>query len=286
MYTFCPECYTIFEIKAAHLAAADGIASCGKCHYIYRAIDYIYEDTVTARHKAENYRRKHQQAAAETQPVIKTMRATFPAAPSSETASRSDDLREFMSAKSRPGSDAGRAFEDKSATGQAAGTHGYKKAVSLNDVVGGAAIGILILLLAFQGLYFNRASLPADNWRVMIDRVCTVLGCEPVMQVDVSKIRLVSREVRRHPRVKDGLLINATLVNQAEFSQAYPIFEITFTGLAGNPVAMRRFQPAEYLGESASLQYGMPVGLPIQVIFEVVAPGDADDELSFQFTFI
>lgn len=286
MYTFCPECYTIFEIKAAHLGVADGLASCGKCQYIYRAIDYIYEDAATARHEVENYRRKHQQAAVETQPVIKTIRATFPATPSSETASRSDDLRESMSAEPGSDNDAGRTFEDKSATGQAAGAHEGKKAVSLNDVVSGAAIGILILLLAFQGLYFNRASLPADNWRVMVDRVCTVLGCEPVLQVDVSKIRLVSREVRRHPRVKDGLLINATLVNQAEFSQAYPIFEITFTGLAGNPVAMRRFQPAEYLGESVSLQYGMPVGLPIQVIFEVVAPGDADDELSFQFAFI
>lgn len=287
MYTFCPECYTIFEIKAAHLSAADGRASCGKCRHVYRAINYLYEDVDTVWHEVTDYRRKQEQAAIETRPVIRTMRAASPASSSPAPSHQSGDQSGTLPAWIGQFRELGDKLKDKLTTGQPADESWYKKAVSLNDVVGGAAIGTLILLLAFQWLYFNRSNLVADDdWRLMVDRVCTVLGCEPALRSDVSQIKLVSREVRRHPRVKDGLLINAILVNQAEFPQDYPVFEITFTGLAGNPVAMRRFQPTEYLGESVSLQDGMPAGLPIQVVLEVVAPGDADEELSFQFDFI
>lgn len=285
MYTFCPECYTVFEIRATHLSAADGRASCGKCRHVYRAIDYLYEEVDTVWREVADYRLKCEQAAVETGPVFGTMRAASPASSLSAPSPRPGDQTGTPPVWLEQCREAGSAARDKSATEQ--GGRWYQKAVSLNDVAGGTAVGMLILLLAFQWLYFNQAKLTADDeWRLMVDRVCVVWGCKPALQSDVSQIKLVSREVRRHPRVKDGLLINATLVNLAEFSQAYPVFEITFTGLSGKPVAMRRFQPAEYLGEAASLQDGMPAGLPIQILLEVVDPNDADSELSFQFDFI
>lgn len=290
MYTFCPECYTIFEIKAAHLGVAGGMAGCGKCRHVYRVLDYLFEDTDSAWQEAADCRRKHEQGATVARPVVKAPQAV-PTAPDPVGSRERDEQPEDQSGRLSAWSEQTRVlvktfkawFEPDQSTNHA----WYKKVVSLNDVLGGAAIGTLVLLLAFQWLSINRFSLSADNdLRWIADRVCRGVECNSSLRTDVSRIALVNREVRRHPRVKDGLLINATLVNEAEFPQAYPVFEITFVGLTGNPVAMRRFQPKDYLGESSLEGQGMPVGLPIQILLEIVDPGTADEELSFQFDFI
>ena len=77
---------------------------------------------------------------------------------------------------------------------------------------------MLLLLLGVQWVYFNRASLAAQNdWRPGLELFCSFLRCELPLRVDLFRIELVSRDVRKHPRISGALLINATLVNRADF---------------------------------------------------------------------
>jgi hypothetical protein len=141
------------------------------------------------------------------------------------------------------------------------------------------------LLLGAQWLYFNRAALAAQNeWRPGLENLCALLHCELPLRVDLSRIELVNRDVRKHPRVEGALLINAILVNRADFSQPYPILEVTFSNSSGTPVAARRFNPVEYLGEQADIEAGMPGDIPVQVVLEIEDPGE--DAVSFQFEFL
>jgi hypothetical protein len=79
-------------------------------------------------------------------------------------------------------------------------------------------------------------------------------------------------------------LINAEFQNQADFAQPYPLFEVSFMDSSGKPVAVRRFRPAEYVGEAADITVGMAAQAPVQVVLEVMDPGDA--AVSFQFDFL
>jgi hypothetical protein len=102
--------------------------------------------------------------------------------------------------------------------------------------------------------------------------------------VDLSHIDIINRDVRKHPAMKDVLLVSVEFENRAEFIQPYPFLEVSFTDQSGNSVAMRRFRPAEYLGTGADLEGGMATESPVHVVLEVIDPGDA--VVSFQFAFL
>jgi hypothetical protein len=173
----------------------------------------------------------------------------------------------------------------QSLTSALAPGHWSESAVSWKDVASGAGIGLLVLLFAFQWVFFNRAGLAADSgWRPTLERFCSVLRCELPLPSDVSRIELLNRDVRKHPLVENALLVNATLINHAGFTQIYPVFSIGFSDLSGRLVAARRFGPGEYLGEGADIAAGMAADTPVHVVLEIQDPGK--DAVSFQFEFL
>jgi predicted Zn finger-like uncharacterized protein len=266
MYTFCPTCSTVFEIKAEHLLAASGRVRCGECGQVFRAFDYVYEDLATVQAALAEYH-----ALQADQHMNERQDGSGTAAGDVE-------------------SDDGYGVPDDNSAADILMHPEYSGAWSGVSVFGrnvaqGAMIGALLLLLGVQWLYFNRAGLAAQNdWRPGLESLCSLLRCELPLQVDLSRIELVNRDVRKHPRVAGALLINATLVNRADFSQPYPVLEVTFSNSSGTPVAARRFDPAEYLGEQADIKAGMPGDTPLQVVLEIEDPGE--DAVSFQFEFL
>jgi hypothetical protein len=160
-----------------------------------------------------------------------------------------------------------------------------QRSVSLADISSGAGIGFLLLLMGLQWVYFNRDALAADDrWRPLLERGCSVVHCDLPLRVDLSHIDIINRDVRKHPAMKDVLLVSVEFENRAEFIQPYPFLEVSFTDQSGNSVAMRRFRPAEYLGTGADLEGGMATESPVHVVLEVIDPGDA--VVSFQFAFL
>ena len=153
------------------------------------------------------------------------------------------------------------------------------------DIGSGAGIGLLLLLLGMQWVYFNRDAMAAsDRWRPLLERGCKIVGCELQLRVDLPRIVMFSRDVRQHPAVGDALLVNVGFVNRAAFTQPWPLLEVRFTDTAGSPVAMRYFRPSEYLPDGIDPAGGMATGVPVQVVLEIVDPGEEVD--SFQFAFL
>jgi len=175
--------------------------------------------------------------------------------------------------------------EARPAAGRAPSESWQGRAVSMADIGSGMALGLLVLLLGLQWVYFHRDVLAADvGIRPTMERFCGVLHCSLPLRVDLDRIGIVERDVRKHPVVEDALLINVAILNRADFVQPYPLFEVSFTDKAGSPVAMRRFSPAEYLGDDIDLESGMTPQLPAQVMLEVLDPGT--EAVSFQFGFL
>ncbi|MGB7933916.1 MAG: DUF3426 domain-containing protein [Gammaproteobacteria bacterium] len=266
MYTFCPTCSTVFAIKAEHLLAAAGRVRCGTCGQVFRAFDYVYEDLDTLQSALAGYHaRQTVQHAKERQDGSGYA--------GGEVAT--DDGQDDLDAVS---------LDDLPMPAEFADTWSEKSHFGRN-LAKGALIGVLLLILGVQWLYFNRTSLAAQNdWRPGLELFCSFLRCELPLQVDLSRIELVSRDVRKHPRVAGALLINASLVNRADFRQPYPILEVTFSNSSGIPVAVRRFHPDEYLGNQADIKAGMPVDTQLHVMLEIEDPGE--DAVSFEFEFL
>jgi len=141
---------------------------------------------------------------------------------------------------------------------------------------------VLILVLLGQYAYYNRSDLSQyPQLRPWLVQMCSVLGCDMPLQRDVQRIVLTKRIVESDPNHANALLIDATLVNNADFPQAYPILEIRFSDLNNQLVAGRRFKPKEYLPAGTALQAGMAPHQPVHLVLEIVDPGK--DAVSFKF---
>ena len=260
MYTFCPSCFSLYRLTAAHLGKAAGQTRCGECRTVYSAVDYLFDDLDIARDALELQR---ESGARKKQPGNASSVSTSTAAPAPGVQSATVPVHP---ARPLPES-------------------WQHQAISLTDIGSGVAIGFLLLLLCLQWVFFNRAELAADErWRPMLERGCSLVNCEMPLRTDASLIDIVSRAVRKHPTISDVLLVNVTFKNTADFTQSYPVLEVSFTDQSGDSIAMRRFRPAEYLDSKADPAAGLPAGVPVPVVLEVVDPGE--EGVSFQFAFL
>ena len=122
------------------------------------------------------------------------------------------------------------------------------------------------------------------GWRPAMEGLCSLVACELPLPADPESVALLNRDVRRHPEVSNALLVNATMINRAGFTQSWPVMSIRFSDLSGKPVAERRFLPAEYLGETFNYSDGMAPAAPVHVVLEIEDPGE--EAVSFQFDFL
>ncbi len=259
MYTYCPNCSVVFQVSATQLSKAAGRVRCGECRQLYNAVDYLYENLVAVRKAvdAAGSLAMHSQAARMGGVDVEESAAI--------------DEEPALSATAVPPTLTGSAWEQQSLQGR--------------DFFSISAIVVLLSLLGMQWTYFNRGTLAADpGWRPALEQFCTLLRCDLPLRVDLSQLAMIERDVRQHPVAEGALLINASFENRADFTQPYPVFEVSFIDINGNPVAMRRFRPSEYLDAHFDYTAGLPSHTPVQVVLEVQDPGDK--AVSFQFGFL
>lgn len=261
MHTRCPDCQTVFLITEQQLGAAGGKARCGRCGTVFdaRAALLPESDALTAPKASP-------EAAPEPAPEPAPGPVTEPGdghAPADEPipAVLLEDFEQQRRARGQP-------------------RHGWAWTL---------AIALLTITLAVQYAYFMRAELVNryPETRPWLMRLCSALShavaCEVPFATDLAALRMLSSEVSEHPQQRDALLIQATFVNTAPFTQPYPLLEVKLADLRGNPVALRRFQPAEYLRADVDPGKGMAPRTPVTGLIEVARP--FADVNSYRFAF-
>ena len=160
-----------------------------------------------------------------------------------------------------------------------------KKWSPLKLILAVVAILSFSAVLFAQLIYFRSSQLvdKVPALQPIVEQFCNAVPCSYSGPRDISQIKLVSRDIRLHPKVDNALLISATFINRAAFKQSYPDITITLSDLSGAMVAQRRFKPAEYLGRLNNPFLLMPSDKPVQIALEVVDPGE--DAVNFEFTF-
>lgn len=147
-------------------------------------------------------------------------------------------------------------------------------------------LGILLMfaLLPLQFMHHQRNLLAeSPKWRPWLEQICAVTGCELPAKRDISAFELSGNTVQSHPQHANSLLITATLVNNAAFTQPYPLVELRMTDVQQRIVASRAFKPAEYLAGIIDLDKGIAPGHEAHLVLEVVDPGR--EAIGFEFHF-
>ncbi len=142
-------------------------------------------------------------------------------------------------------------------------------------------IALLTQLALFRNIEIVSHFPQARPW---LEQFCRYAPCRIHTQRNIEQIKILERDIRAHPKDKKALLITATIVNKASFSQPYPDIRVTLSDLTGTVVAQRRFLPADYLGSLNSPFLLMKPGTPVHIRIAVLDPGR--DAVNFEFQFL
>lgn len=251
MYTQCPHCHSVYRVGIDELSAAGGRVQCGACDAEFNAARWLRESL--------------------PEPAAKEWQsAELPlATPEDATEASPEGDREELPSRESAFAMPAPALAQPSRRMQA-----FWVAASL----------ALALVLIAQILFVAPDALARNpELRPVATALCRLSGCEVPPRADLSRLRLASRDVRAHPSVPGALIIGATMVNEADFTQSFPVLEIALADLQGRPVAVRRFRPTEYLPERVDVSSGMAPDSIVQVSLEVSDPGEK--AVAFEFAF-
>jgi predicted Zn finger-like uncharacterized protein len=263
MYTQCPECLTIFHVTPDVLAQGHGSVVCGHCTAVFDALRSLHEALPIGIRQLDVH------ALAQDLPHL-DMPVMRPAAPAGDI-----DGSPLANAPPAPPPSATTPTFARRRDG-VPGLPGWAWA---------CAVALLLPLLAGQIAYAARNELLGNTLaRPWLERLCATFACKLPLPRDTDSLVLLSRDVRPHPSAPNALIISATLRNDAAFTQAFPSVEITLTDLDENRIAMRRFRPAEYLGDPRIMAGGLAAHASSALVFEVADPGK--NAVAYEFKFL
>lgn len=292
MYTQCHRCLTVYKLQAEALARSRGQFRCGHCGSVFDGLDRLIERLPEA-----PFQELPQEDISET-PIVLNLPAMRPVrqSPLFEPQSEPGGRREPRLPGDWIALDAGgrgpavprRADTPREAVREPAAlsqTRRPQPAAPSSNGRWWAGSFLLALALGGQIAYAERERLLEDDRvRPWLDRACEMLRCELPMRTAVDRIRLMSREVRPHPDAPQALMISASMINDAGYTQRFPVVEVLLSDLNEKPIAMRRFLPQDYLAEADSQQRGFPAGATTPLVFEVADPGQ--EAVAFEFRFL
>jgi len=299
MLTRCPACQTIFRVQADTLRIAHGQVRCGRCNAQFNALDSLADDPETLEDRPTDTPDSASASAPEEgaradqseEPAFEQLTPEQHPAPDAEPGA---DLLEVapppvapelvvdaaVSQDNRPEADvltpeiiqAALLIEEP------------ERRSSVSRLAGWLVIAALLLLLAGQWVYLQRAPLfERESLRPALRQFCAVLGCALPLPRQPERIEVIERVVREHARVDQALFVELTFVSRADLTIAYPVLELRLIDVSGNRAASRRFLPADYLPAATDIRSGLSPGLPVHVRLELAAP--SIEVASFYFDF-
>jgi predicted Zn finger-like uncharacterized protein len=133
---------------------------------------------------------------------------------------------------------------------------------------------MLVGVLVAQVTWFQFDRLSAiPELRPFYEKGCELAGCELKPLINVDAIQSRKLVVRTDPDNRSQLVVDAVIINRADFEQPFPAIALTFSNLNGDVVAQSVFTPDEYLaGEGKELD-AMPTDTPVRIAISIRDPG-------------
>jgi predicted Zn finger-like uncharacterized protein len=221
----CPHCRTVFAVSGDHLEAAGGRVRCGHCLKPFNANLHVVEDLPPSSEAPD---------AGEPTPALSDTLRQVAALPESQPAPRpvADPAPEPVASEAPTGAEPQVSPETGLASPPLAGREpAVVPEVLAADAAAmmkartpwyvGAGQGVAVLVLLVLGLAQYAWFMPEDLLQRFpqagpwLEKAFRSAGHELAVPRDLSRLRLMSRDVRVHQGYANVLQVNAKLVNQA-----------------------------------------------------------------------
>lgn len=103
-----------------------------------------------------------------------------------------------------------------------------------------------------------------------------------INRYEPEKIQMINHNVFMHPIEKGVLLISASMKNNANFDQKFPILEVRLNDSQNKLVALRRFTPSEYM-ENYDSSMLLKKNIVTTLKLKIKDPGNEATRFQFHF---
>ncbi len=320
MYTQCSYCQTIFRVRAEQLRVAQGKVRCSRCNQAFNAVKNLRESPHPE--EEEEWPESLLITPAMTSPLAseftpKASKIEFEITTQLLKESSEEDTQEII-ATEQPDADSPTEYEEdidppeeeqESDTVELISNLPFdlpndlqpiepssRTELSLEELAEGAeqpgnkwliwAIGVVLLLAIVIGqlTWFKRHEMiHHPEGRVLVGLLCQWVDCQLPPQRAPGAIKVLNRSISLHPDVAGALQIKLTFANQADFSQPYPILQISLFAKDEKLVVQRRFQPAEYLSRPLKKGEVLQPAEAIMVTMAFEDPGEGVTGFKLEF---
>jgi hypothetical protein len=91
----------------------------------------------------------------------------------------------------------------------------------------------------------------------LLTQACQYLKCSVPLPKNIDLLTIDDSDMQEHLTYQGVLVFTSTLINHAQFAQAYPNIELTLTNTEDEPVLRRTFKAEEYLQNQAQVSNGI-----------------------------
>jgi predicted Zn finger-like uncharacterized protein len=278
--TRCPGCSASFRAPLAHLEAANGQVRCGSCSLIFDAYAHQVEEEQPRDNPSEN----NLSLDSDDLLIYDDMDISVLDGYEQDEPLQQDLLTTTEQSSAQPsGIDSHINPETKSSlfdSDEIITTPDFLIAPEspprnyLKILLWPALSLLAMMVLLFQYIYFHADILGTDpSHRPWLIHFCDITTCKLPIMRDTTKVRSSKLLVHSHPDISGALIVDAVIINEANFDQPFPELALNFEDLQGASVARRNFKPDEYLhGEMTGVTI-MPSGQPVRLTLELLDPG-------------
>lgn len=143
-----------------------------------------------------------------------------------------------------------------------------------------ALLGVLVAQVTW--FQFDRLS-AIPELRPFYEKGCALAGCDLKPLINVDAIQSRKLVVRTDPENRSQLVVNAVIINRADFEQPFPAIALTFSNLNGDVVAQSIFTPDEFLAREGKELSAMPKDTPVRIAINIRDPGK--DAVNYNLNF-
>jgi predicted Zn finger-like uncharacterized protein len=274
LVTSCPECNTQFVVKKEQLKAYDGQVRCGTCQHVFNAKTYLIKQTRAKKAAPTRVEAVLSEItlAPDTQPeTTEHIEVTVPA-------HLLDQSFEETIATTPANDDSTTTSQNES------NQENYQTPSFLNDLTVDEPLDkgwrrrpfswpvftlcvVLLLVLVGQSVYFMRTEIAAlyPQSKPLLTRACQVLKCTVPLPQQIDLLTIDDSDMQEHLTYQNVLIFSSTLINHANFAQAYPNIELTLTNTEDEAVLRRTFKATEYLQSPTSAALGIAAKEEIRI---------------------
>ena len=244
MFTQCEKCKAIFRVNLREVTIAKGKLRCGECYSVFDATKALSTTMPTPFQKIVD--------------LVETVDTFSPVSRTRiKPKNNYQDHQNSNTISNTP------SIEDIKSTSQLFKVKSIQTLPTINKWLL-ATILLLIALFIFQIIYNKK--LKATE--------------EPLHEPE--KIQMLSSNVFAHPNESGVLLISASMENNANRAQPYPVVEVILSDSKSKVIALRRFRPAEYLN---NYQKGMLLSSRQQSKINLKISDPGSKAIRFQYKF-